>query len=49
MVNVYCNMCGYETHRYNEGDSCPYHQKVIHDEEGSHLLYEEFNQDGEAW
>lgn len=43
----YCNACGFET-RWDE-DGCEFHQRVIHDEEGSHLKYEEFNQDGEEW
>jgi hypothetical protein len=45
---AYCNQCGYET-THNDINGCVYHQRIIQDEEGSHLLYEEFNQDGEAW
>tara|TARA_R110002020_G_scaffold113246_5_gene260482 strand:+ start:541 stop:696 length:156 start_codon:yes stop_codon:yes gene_type:complete len=48
----YCNRCGFETLRNNkeEENNCPYHQEVMHDEEGgSYLKYEEFNQDGEEW
>ena len=45
-VKEYCNMCGFDTYR-DRGQDCPYHQKVMQSEEGSYLLYDEFNQDGE--
>ena len=48
----YCNICGCETNRDDndvfEG-GCPYPQKTIPNEEGSYQVYDEFNQDGEAW
>ena len=48
----YCNICGCETNRDDndvfEG-GCPYHQKTITNEEGSYQVYDEFDQDGEAW
>ena len=50
VLMVYCNACGYETKRDDsdpvyKGD-CPYHQRVIHSEEGDYLAWEEFDQDG---
>ena len=50
VLMVYCNACGYETRRDGsdpvyKGD-CPYHQRVIHSEEGDYLAWEEFDQDG---
>ena len=48
----YCNLCERETDRDKnsifKGD-CPYHQKVIHSEEGDYYAYDEFDQNGEAW
>lgn len=48
----YCGICDCETERDNDDvfkGGCPYHQKTISTEEGSYLVYEEFNQDGEEW
>ena len=48
----YCCICDCETERDDDDvfkGGCPYHQKVMSNEEGSYLVYEEFNQDGEEW
>jgi len=44
VCTAYCNACGCETRRDNEGDSCPYHQQVLSD---GTLLWDEFDQNGE--
>ena len=48
----YCGICDCETERDDDDvfeGSCPYHQRTMSNEEGSYLVYEEFNQDGEEW
>ena len=42
-----CNMYVKKSKMIN--GECPYHQRVMTGEEGQYLLYDEFNQDGEAW
>jgi len=48
---LYCNACQMYVKPVGwEGEQvCPYHQRVCHGEEGSYLMYDEFNQDGEEW
>jgi|TARA_R110000824_G_scaffold304901_1_gene492682 hypothetical protein len=50
MTKIYCGICDCMTMRTNkeEEDKCPYHQEVMHDEDGGAFLrYEEFDQNGE--
>ena len=49
---LYCNIC----QRYvtptsfgGENDICPYHQRSYQSEEGTVMMYDEFDQNGEAW
>ena len=44
---LYCNMCQMYVKPASDDGSCPYHQKVMHSEEGDYYRYDEFNQDGE--
>ena len=47
---LYCNLCQMYVKPCSfdgEDELCPYHQRVGHGEEGSYLMYDEFNQDGE--
>ena len=46
---AWCNICDRETDRDKDSKfdgQCPWHNIVIQDEEGSHLAYDEFPQDG---
>jgi len=49
--NYYCGQCEMfvAPDNFDGSDHCPYHQYVRHNEEGSYLQYDEFNQDGEEW
>lgn len=51
MTKEFCNICGYETKwvMWDGRMVCPYHQHIRQTEEGSVLMYDEFNQDGEEW
>jgi len=49
---LYCNMCqGYviPTSFGGQNDICPYHQRSYQSEEGTVMMYDEFDQNGEAW
>ena len=49
---MYCNQCQayvVPTSFGGEDDICPYHQRTYQGEEGTVFMYDEFNQDGEAW
>ena len=32
-----------------QNDICPYHQRSYQSEEGTVMMYDEFDQNGEAW
>ena len=49
---MYCGACDmYVTPTSFGGESnlCPYHQRSYQSEEGTVMMYDEFNQDGEEW
>ena len=49
---LFCNLCDayvIPTSFGGEDDICPYHQRTYEGEEGTVFMYDEFNQDGEAW
>ena len=47
----YCNEHGFviPTSFGGEDELCPYHQRSHQSEEGTVMMYDEFNQDGEEW
>ncbi len=50
-MKEHCNICGFATKRVEwDGQMvCPYHQHMRQTEEGTVMMYDEFNQDGEEW
>lgn len=48
---TYCNICDREVRSitWNGEEVCPYHQRSMQTEEGTVMLYDEFNEDGEEW
>ena len=49
---LYCNQCQsyvVPTSFGGEDELCPYHQRSYQSEEGTVMMYEEFDQDGEAY
>jgi len=49
---MYCGACDMyvtPTSFGGEDELCPYHQRSYQSEEGTVMMYDEFNQDGEEW